>query len=252
LVFKYCGRIAINIKIDFIFIFMEEDRIITGIGSLPFESVENAISYSWKHDIPFLPELTKRNETMFEYIENPGSLLCLDYFKGRKYESVKIQCVGPATLIERGYNESVAVKRAHEHLSKILDVLEADEKIVFLDEPVLGKTNLDYKALWEILFYDLDVVSGIHTCGEANWDELFDSNVDIISFDASKYNIAGRRNGKRIAWGVEKLEDVKDFQEGDLLTLPCGMSHFKYEIDDCEKNLEKLVGMKKLIEARNV
>ena len=39
-----------------------------------------------------------------------------------------------------------------------------------------------------------------------NWDELFGSEIEIISFDTSKFDITrypGYRNGRRIAWGVE-------------------------------------------------
>ena len=146
------------------------------------------------------------------------------------------------------------MKKTHEPISRILDGLGAERKIVFLDEPKLIDVDFSYRALWEVLFYDFDVEKGVHTCGEAKLDELFDSDIDIISFDASRYDITeckNYRNEKRIAWGVQELEDVRDFHKGDLLTLPCGMSHSKYKVDDCEINLEKLIEIKKqLIKAR--
>jgi hypothetical protein len=77
-----------------------------------------------------------------------------------------------------------------------------------------------------------------------NWDELFRSEIEIISFDASKYDITkypGYRNRGKIAWGIKTKEDVKDFQEGDLLTLPCGMGPKFYSVDDCEANLNSLL-----------
>ena len=76
-----------------------------------------------------------------------------------------------------------------------------------------------------------------------NWDELCGSEIEIISFDASKFDITkypGYRNGKRIAWGVEAAEDVKDFQEGDLLTPPCGMGPKFFNTVDCETVLGRL------------
>ena len=185
---------------------------------------------------------------MLDYIKNPGRLSCLDEFKKYKFRTVKIQCVGPATLILSGYNENEAVKRAYEHISGIIDGLRAREIILFLDEPALGQVGLAYKELWEPLFGSFDVVPGVHICGNMDWGQLFESEIEIVSHDASQYNITNYpkyRNSKRIAWGAERREDVKDFQKGDLLTLPCGMSPVKYKVEDCEKNLEKLVDISK-------
>ena len=76
-----------------------------------------------------------------------------------------------------------------------------------------------------------------------NWDDMFDADIDIISFDASKFDLlkySKYRSKKRIAWGIEKREDVKDFQEGDLLTLPCGIGSPIYKSDDCDDKLQTL------------
>jgi len=76
-----------------------------------------------------------------------------------------------------------------------------------------------------------------------DWDLLFDSVLKIISFDASKYDLtkySKYRSGKRIAWGVEKKEDIKDFQDGDLITLPCGMGSPICKKEDCRPSLQKL------------
>ncbi|MFH1065606.1 MAG: hypothetical protein V1734_03835 [Nanoarchaeota archaeon] len=45
--------------------------IVTQIGSLPYDSVEKAVAYSLKHDIPFLPELPKLGDSMIQYIRIP-------------------------------------------------------------------------------------------------------------------------------------------------------------------------------------
>lgn len=122
--------------------------------------------------------------------------------------------------------------------------LDAGNIILFLDEPALGQVGFDYQQLWTPLFQSFDVTPGVHVCGNMNWDDLFSSEVEIISFDASKYDITrypGYRNSKRIAWGVETKEDVKDFQKGDLLTLPCGMSPKFYSTHDCEVSLDNLL-----------
>jgi len=222
---------------------MEHRKIVTQIGSLPLEDVEEAVRYSLDHDIPFLPELPKKGDSMLEYIKKPGSLSCLKEFKKHKYDTVKVQCVGPATLLLSGYKQDEAIQRAYEHISAILDGLEAKEIILFLDEPALGHTGIDYKNIWDALFTSFNVIPGVHTCGNMNWDELFDSDIKIISFDASQFDItkySKYRSGKNIAWGIHKREDIKDFQKGDLITLPCGMGSPLYKPEDCKRKLETL------------
>lgn len=229
---------------------MQNRKIITQIGSLPYDDIGEAVEYSLKHDIPFLPELPKMGDAILDYIKNPGQLSCLDEFKKHEYGTAKIQCVGPATLIMSGYSQDDALARAYDHITGIMDGLKAQEIILFLDEPALGQAGFDYKDLWAALFNSFDVVPGVHVCGSMDWDKLFDSDIEIISFDASQYPITKfpkYRSGKRIAWGVNKKGDVKDFQQGDLLTLPCGMSPRLYKIEDCEKNLEKLVRISKAV-----
>jgi hypothetical protein len=225
---------------------MNEKQIVTQIGSLPYDDVEKAVEYSLRHDIPFLPELPKRGDAMMDYIKNPGSLSCLETFK-RKVEgreTVKVQCIGPATLILAGYSEDEAISRTCRHIEVVLDGLNAGSTILFLDEPALGQAGFDYHRLWAPLFESFDVTPGAHVCGNMNWDELFNSQLEIISFDASKYDITkypAYRNGKRIAWGIQTRQDVRDFQQGDLLTLPCGMGPKLYSTDDCELWLGKLL-----------
>ncbi len=233
---------------------MQNRKIITQVGSLPLEDVKEAVAYSLKHDIPFLPELPKKGDAMMEYVKNPGKLSCLDEFKKHKFQTVKIQCVGPATLMLSGYRADEAVGLVCNHIVSIMEDLEAEEIILFLDEPALGQSGADYKELWRVIFEvssskakrgtsSAKLVSGVHICGNMDWDLMFDSDISIISFDASQFDITKYpkyRSGKRISWGVEKKEDVKDFKAGDLITLPCGMGTPMYKPEDCEKNLKKL------------
>lgn len=223
-----------------------DKKSITQIGSLPYDNISYAVRYSLDHGIPFLPELPRLGDSMLDYIKKPGKLSCLDEWKGavRGYDLVKIQCVGPATLVLSRYPEEKAVELAYEHIYREMDGLEAKEVILFLDEPALGQAGFDYRGMWDLLFTSFDVIPGVHVCGNMDWDALFDSGVHIISHDATRYNLAQYpkyRNGKTIAWGIEKAADARDFQEGDILTLPCGMSHLKYSEEDCQVNLDMLV-----------
>ena len=180
---------------------------------------------------------------MLDYIQTPGQLSCLEKFKKHRFIAVKIQCVGPATLVSSGYTEDEAITRICEHISAIITGLKAKEIILFLDEPSLGQVGFDFEELWTPIFETFKVVPGIHTCGNMDWDKLFKAKIEIISFDASKFDITRYpkyRGGKRIAWGIKTMEDVKDFREGDLLTLPCGIDPKMYSINDCEIELKRL------------
>lgn len=226
---------------------MEHAAVITQIGSLPFEDVKQAVEYSLKHDIPFLPELPKKGDAMLEYIKHPGRLSCLSEFKKHVFKKVKVQCVGPATLMLSGYRQDEVIEKIYAHVTTILKGLEAEEIILFLDEPALGHSGVDFRQLWQALFASFDVTPGVHVCGNMDWDLLFDSSAQIISFDASQYELtkySKYRSGKNIAWGAEKLEDVKDFHEGDLITLPCGMGTPMYKLQDCEEKLKQLRSIK--------
>lgn len=217
--------------------------MITQIGSLPFTNVDAAVTYSLRHDIPFLPELTALGDGMLEYVKDPGRLACLAAFKKQRFETVKVQCIGPATLIQSKYDEDDAVMRVYQHVEAVLDGLQADEIILFLDEPALGYVGFDFVRLWEPIFDSFPVIRGVHTCGNMQWDQLFAARIDIISFDASKYDISkyyADRNGKRIAWGITNVEQVTDYRPGDLITGPCGLPHLTHTEADAHERLALL------------
>jgi len=221
----------------------QQGKLVTQIGSLPFSDVDQAVAYSLEHEIPFLPELTQRGDAMMNYVKDPGHLSCLDAFKRHHFDVVKVQCIGPATLVQSGYEEDDAVSRIYLHIEAILDGLEAEETILFLDEPALGYVGFDYQRLWGPLFESFAVVRGVHVCGNMQWDQLLDAEIDIVSFDASQYDITkyyASRGKTRIAWGIESVEHARDVVSGDLITLPCGMPHVAYNEDQARQRLELL------------
>lgn len=224
-------------------LYMQQGKLFTQIGSLPFDDVDRAIAYSLQHDIPFLPELVTLGDAMLEYIKHPGQLSCLEKFKRHEFETAKIQCIGPATLIAAGYEENDALLRIYTHIERIMDGLRAEETILFLDEPSLGYVGCDYKRLWEVIFSEFRGIRGVHVCGNMQWDQLFDAEIDIISFDASQYDITkyyNDRKGKRVAWGIQELEEIRDFRAGDLITPPCGLGTKLFSEADAEAKLAQL------------
>ncbi|HBR10064.1 hypothetical protein LR021_02435 [Candidatus Bipolaricaulota bacterium] len=218
-------------------------KMTTQIGSLPFTSVEEAVAYSIAHAIPFLPELPALGDEMLSYIEQPGELSCRKEFHRNRFSTVKVQAIGPATLIFAGYEEEDALLRIYTHIEQILNGLCAEEIILFLDEPALGQAGFDYTGLWEAIFSSFPVIRGVHVCGNMQWDLLFNAEIDIISFDASQHDITQyykSRQGKRIAWGINSPEQVRDFRAGDLITPPCGLSPRTFTVEACQQTLALL------------
>jgi len=221
----------LSIYIWGVFRYERAGKRITQIGSLPLRDAEAAVAYSLRHDIPFLPELPLRGDAMLSYIKSPGKLSCLEKFRRNRFEVVKVQAIGPATLILAGYSEDEALLRVYHHIERILDGLSAKEVILFLDEPALGQAGFDFERLWTPIFEDFPVIRGVHVCGNMQWDLLFSADIDIISFDASRYDITlyYPRRGKRIAWGITEPSQVRDFRPGDLITPPCGLAAHRPE-----------------------
>ena len=48
-----------------------------------------------------------------------------------------------------------------------------EPRLLFLDEPALGHTGVNYKELWDTLFSNFKVIPGVHTCGNMDWDETW-------------------------------------------------------------------------------
>lgn len=231
---------------------MEKMFPVTLIGSLPHTDPDEAVRLVFENNIiPCLPELPMLGENMLQYIKNPGNLACAAAFQKRYASVKKIQSVGTCTLV---YAAKMPAKEANQriyaHIMALLKDLRADRIILFLDEPIIG---LDCQKLWEPLFSMLDkdpglknITLGVHTCNNMNWNPLFCAEqFKIISFDASSYarglvRSAKYRSNKTIAWGVERIEDVKKFQLGDLLTPPCGLGPSKYKVSDCQKVIQNL------------
>lgn len=240
---------------------MERERITTGVGSLPHENVREAVNFSLKFDIPFLPELPKLGDDMIDSVDNGKEPSCLTYFKEqiirRQIEAVKIQVIGPVTFLVARYEkykdvknkEDVVVNKIGDFLYNMMHGLEAKETTLFLDEPALGSVSIDFQKLWEPIFGSFKVIPGVHCCGNMDWDVLFKSPlIEFISFDASQYDITSYPhygNGKKVAWGIECKEDVKDFKKGDLIHFPCGMSPLKYKASECEPKLKMLQQIRK-------
>ena len=120
---------------------------ITGIGSLPHTDIESAVEYSLKYDIPFLPELTKREDSM--RTKSIRDLLCFKKFSSSLHPNQVFKTQSFYDL-ETRINEN---------------------QIHFIDDP--AKTfNLPFKEL------------GLHCCNKIEIEDIEDLKISHLSFDA--------------------------------------------------------------------
>ena len=256
----------------------------TLIGGLPHYNVKEAVDLSSLLDILCIPELKLRGDDIFSPLKKPGESSCLYEVKKRiidkKIDITKIQGPGPVTAIKfGGYDGDIYFQNIYKHFEKVITALkDGNEKLkimAFADEPSLFLVDFDfnYKVLhedWLTLVKSLGAdITGVHSCGDLTdkielrrFDALFESEFDIISVDASKYDITRYplfRNDKMIAWGIDFGKDIfgdelkfrnidevleyliKYARKGDLLTLPCGRDPKFYSADYVVREIENLL-----------
>jgi methionine synthase II (cobalamin-independent) len=123
--------------------------------------------------------------------------------------------------------------------------------IIFIDEPAMESLGSAFSAvssevvaekLNEIIdtIHELDGITGIHCCGNADWPMIFNTKVDIVNFDAYGYmekvmlypgDIKQFFNrGGALAWGVVPTGAFTGSETADLLV---------NKLDEGMKRLEK-------------
>ncbi len=237
--------------------------MITGIGSFPFTTVDEAIDliFSTCRGIPFWPQLPKRsplenmyvpflegvpsvvsdekNNTIFidtertdgieEFYENvaagntgafaiseryiPGFYRFLERLKEIEddLQFIKCQVTGPFSMglglkDEKDkpviYNFAfydIIKKALHMKAKWMIKTIQAaypgTDIIIFLDEPYMVSFGSAYisisreeviSSLNEVV-EDLPVRCGIHVCGNTDWSVPFQSEIDIVNYDAFTY-----------------------------------------------------------------
>ncbi len=153
----------------------------TGIGSLPFTSVDEALACSLAHDVPFMPELPSLDPREFlrsAHEERPDTALVRRFLTALPAGSAcKVQLVGPATLGEGSLD--TCLRRAH----AMLHLLEGREVLFTLDEPSLRAPSGDHVLLLEEL-QRAGVRTGLHCCGRPAWDAVLRLPLDVVFLDA--------------------------------------------------------------------
>jgi len=167
----------------------------TGIGSLPFSDIDEAIDYSFKHEIPYLPQLPKLCPSEFMIHKTLGNLVdqrdqkssshsniaeliegkFLQRLQSSPVETVKLQFCGPITAIAYLENqgevidaslltkvEKCIVESVHQLTGKLSST--GVSSIVFLDEPGVNRVTHIFKEyginLWDGLSRVLAAIRG--------------------------------------------------------------------------------------------
>lgn len=180
----------------------------TGVGSLPFTDVDEALRYSLAHDVPFLPELPKLDPAEFMipaalegFAAGVPDLRMLERFLGALSSPrlIKLQMAGPTTLVAFGKDVGRAevvpwlVLRARTMIAAARS--RGHEVLFVLDEPALvshAPFGLDV-LVPEVRATGAKV--GLHCCGETSWAALLPLGLDALSFDAALSLASVRTSG---------------------------------------------------------
>lgn len=152
----------------------------TGIGSLPFMSIHEAVEWSLKHDLSFLPELPKLSdqELMLSFFEqiNQGCFLkrlAQDQFRQRlikeSKKELKLQVPGPLTC-SFYLKQSTNYSHFKNYLTSFIEEFQSFKTIYLqVDEPqTLENTDEEWKAYQDFwINFSLEfshVQIGVHSC----------------------------------------------------------------------------------------
>jgi methionine synthase II (cobalamin-independent) len=161
----------------------------TGIGSVPFDNIIDAMSFVKKCTIPYLPEL--KQENMLTLLENPL------YFEQENWQTfvreaqnfnlVKVQLPGPLTykFIKK---ELIYYTRKLQHaFERIKNDLKNIPFMLIIDEPCLLKTN-ERSILTETLNLLNYSEIGIHCCDHFKIADVNNLPIKFLSLDVSLFS----------------------------------------------------------------
>ncbi|OUR98893.1 hypothetical protein A9Q84_05630 [Halobacteriovorax marinus] len=207
----------------------------TGIGSLPFTNIDQAIEFSMKFDIPFLPELPKLDGD-FITSYTLGSSSCLEEFRNitKELPRVKYQIPSP-------------------EFTQITPISQSNS-LLFIDAPTIK----DYSILENFIVSSKNEI-GIHCCGTFDLEKIVKLNIKFFSFDArlienpndlmvtllqngvtpvigivSTHNKKAQRPENLSSW----VKVIREYSMHCWLSPACGLAEFNNA--ECERTLSLL------------
>jgi hypothetical protein len=214
-----------------------------GIGSLPHLNISDAVTYSLKHSLPFLPQMTSLGERMVEQVLSAQELskkyIALSLFTEKiieqKNSNFKIQIAGPETC-------NVDSKIILNEINNFLEYFEDYNlrPIVFIDEPVITFKSDNLKKIFNELA-NMKIMSGLHSCAKFDVGKVEDLNCDFLSYDAGLVlpNVNSKKN---LIAGIPPFSKEKFIVSGEWISSNCGLA--MYTEDECKKILINLENYK--------
>lgn len=208
----------------------------TGIGSLPLRDINQALDYSFKHDIPFFPQLFSLHGSMTEQVLN-CNFKFLDEFisraKNQNIKLIKIQLAGPSTTkLDKTYYDNC--------LSYLKNKLDGVSVLLCIDEPILESTTLE-KHLEYSLYSNFNYVA-IHSCAKLS-KELIDPFLEHIDYFFYDLLLNPELlHVKKLCPGIVDYKgevSTLNFSHSEIITTTCGLqgSHDIFAIEDIFKKL---------------
>jgi hypothetical protein len=210
-----------------------------GIGSLPHKSIKDAVAFSLKHDLAFLPQMTSLGERMIPQTLSSRPLIekysALSFFTEKilenKISNFKIQIAGPETCRVE----------AHSILYEIDQFLKYFDKynltpIIFIDEPVFISQVYHLDKIFKELARQ-KIISGLHSCARLDWELVEKLEFNYLSFDI-KIMFPLSQSQKILIAGIPPFTSKKYEFSGEWVSSSCGLAMFS-EIES-EKILENL------------
>lgn len=154
--------------------------LITGIGSVPFYDVDEAFNFSFKHDIPFFPQIPNIHANMCDQVKD-SNFTHLDEFvseaKRRNIKLIKIQIAGPCTC-------NLPLQNLKKCIEEIQNKTQGIDILFCLDEPILTNHYFDFYK--ELVSSKAFKMVALHSCKKL---ELFEINeltkiFDYVFYDA--------------------------------------------------------------------
>jgi hypothetical protein len=214
---------------------------VTGIGSLPHKSPLAAVTYSMKHDLPFLPQLTSLGEHMIKQALESDAIvenhLALSIFKEQLIENkvleFKIQIAGPTTC----HASSNQILKTIDSLLNYFHKQHQLIPIVFIDEPSFNPDSIELKKILEELKIK-KIKSGIHTCAQINMLDLEKLPTEMVALDLELNSY--KNINKELIAGINpfKVGNVQKNALHNFVSYTCGLARFT-EIE-CEEVFRKL------------
>jgi methionine synthase II (cobalamin-independent) len=184
-----------------------------------------------------------------EYLQ--GFYPMIEKCRGRDNPFIKVQVTGPVTylisltkkdkqsmIFDDEIAEAITIGLAMKGLWQAEEIIKAGKTpILFFDEPSLWGLGSAYLAVSDekVLFLlsslidfikerNNNLLLGIHCCGNTNWKIIFESGVEIVSFDSYSF-------GEKLALYPEEIKSY--LQKGGFLAFGVTpTSEFKEEISE--------------------